>query len=844
VNGKAAEPLPNPLPRPVGELAALERAWEGPRGWRFPTEVNNTWIGVLYLGTALLFFVLAGLLALVMRAQLSVAENDLIGHDLYNQLFTTHGTVMMFLFAVPAMEAMGVYLLPAMLAARDLPFPRLSAFAYWAYAIGGLVFFSSIFYGAAPDGGWFMNPPLTSKQYSPGVNADFWLLGIGFIEISAIAGAIEIIIGILRNRAPGMTLARMPIFAWAMLVFAGMIVFAFPAVIWGTILLELERAFDWPFFRAERGGDPLLWQHLFWFFGHPEVYIIFLPAAGMVSMILPTMVRARLLGYGLVAMALVGTGFLSFGLWVHHMYATGIPPLSLAFFSAASFAVAVPTGIQVFAWIGTIALGRPRAAVPMLFVLGFLFIFVLGGLTGVMVAVVPFDWQAHDTHFIVAHLHYVLIGGMVFPLIAALYYWTPLPAGRPLSKRLGTAAFWLLFLGINLTFFPMHISGLMGMPRRVYTYPAGMGLDLWNQLSTAGAVIAAAGVAVVAWDLIRNFRVTDHAGINPDGAGTLEWLPQGSYAARSIPRVTSREPLWDDPALAEQVRQGQHFLPGTATGLRETLVTSPLEAEPQYVAIIPGPGWAHVIAAIGTAGLFLSLTVELVWLAAVFGVVAVAAVLYWLWTGTDLGPVRDQVEIGGGLSLPVYVTGRDAIGQWAMVVLLIVDGVIFACLAFTHGYLWLVGGDAAWPPAGAALPDPSGAALAVALIAASWGAMRLAEPLLRRGRSGSLITAVLAALALLLLGLGIDLRGLWQAGLRPTAHSFGAALYANQFWQGLHAAAATIMALYLIARIGAGLVDPVRRLTFDNIRLFWTYVAIQALAGMALTHLFPRGIGA
>ncbi len=329
-------PLPNSLPRPEGELDELERVWETPRGWRFPTVVNNNWIGVLYLGTALLFFVLAGCLALLMRAQLAVPENDLVGHDLYNQLFTTHGTMMMFLFAVPAMEAVGVYLLPAMLAARDLPFPRLSAYAFWAYAIGGLVFFSSIFFGAAPNGGWFMYPPLTSKEYSPGINADFWLLGIGFIEISAIAGAIEIIVGILRNRAPGMTLDRMPIFAWAMLVFAAMIVFAFPAVIWGTILLELERAFDWPFFVPERGGDPLLWQHLFWFFGHPEVYIIFIPAAGMVSMIVPAMVQTRLIGYRLVAMALVGTGFLSFGLWVHHMFTTGIPQLSLAFFSAAS----------------------------------------------------------------------------------------------------------------------------------------------------------------------------------------------------------------------------------------------------------------------------------------------------------------------------------------------------------------------------------------------------------------------------------------------------------------------------------------------------------------------------
>src|SRR5512145_1256258 len=289
--------LPNALPRPAGELETLKRVWRAPAGLRFITVINNSYVGVMYVGAAFLFFVLAGVLALLMRAQLAVPANDRIGPQLYNQLFTMHGTIMMFLFAVPAVEAMGVLLLPGMVGARDLPFPRLSAYAFWAYLIGGLVFFGSLFFGLAPDGGWFMYPPLTSGKFSPGINADFWLLGIGFIEISAIAGAIEIIVGVLRTRAPGMTLERMPMFAWAMLVFAAMIVFAFPAVIVATALLELERAFGWPFFDPERGGDPLLWQHLFWFFGHPEVYIIFLPAAGLVSMIVPVVARTPLVGY-------------------------------------------------------------------------------------------------------------------------------------------------------------------------------------------------------------------------------------------------------------------------------------------------------------------------------------------------------------------------------------------------------------------------------------------------------------------------------------------------------------------------------------------------------------------
>ncbi|HLT79098.1 MAG TPA: cbb3-type cytochrome c oxidase subunit I, partial [Ferrovibrio sp.] len=425
---------PNTLPRPPGEKDDLLRIWATPKGFRIVTAVNNTVIGLIYIGAAFLFFLLAGVLALLMRTQLAVSENDFLTQDLYNQLFTVHGTTMMFLFAVPAMEALGVMLLPQMLAARDLPFPRLSAFAIWAYIVGGLVFFSTVFYDLAPKGGWFMYPPLTNAEYSPGDNADFWLLGIGFIEISAIAGAVEIVVGILRTRPPGMSLDKMPIFAWTMLIFAGMIIFAFPAVILATMLLELERAFGWPFFDARLGGDALLWQHLFWFFGHPEVYIIFIPAAGLVSMIVPTMARTPLVGYRLIVVALIATGFFSFGLWVHHMFTTGIPALSLGFFSAASMAVAIPSGIQVFSWIATIAKsrGRFRITTPSLFVLGFLFIFTLGGLTGVMVALVPFDWQVHDSYFVVAHFHYVLIGGMLFPMFAAAYYWLPVVSGRKL----------------------------------------------------------------------------------------------------------------------------------------------------------------------------------------------------------------------------------------------------------------------------------------------------------------------------------------------------------------------------------------------------------------------------
>jgi len=836
--------LPNSAPRPPGELERLKAIWDPPKGWRFLSVVANTYIGLFYIATALLFFVLAGILALIMRTQLAVPENDLIGHELFNQLFTMHGTIMMFLFAVPIVEAMAVYLLPNMLGARDLPFPRLGAYAFWAYFVGGLVFFSTLFFGLAPDGGWFFYPPLTSYEFSPGFNADFYLLGIGFIEISALAGAIEIVVGVLRTRAPGMSLDKMPIYAWAMLVFAGMIIFAFPALIIATMLLELERAFHWPFFIAEKGGDALLWQHLFWFFGHPEVYIIFLPAAGMVSMMVPAMAQTPIVGYRLVVLALIATGFFSFGLWVHHMFATGLPKVSLSFFSAASMAVAIPTGIQIFAWIATIAAGRMRMTVATLFILGFLFIFTLGGLTGVMVAMVPFDWQVHDTYFIVAHLHYVLIGGAVFPLFAAFYFWAPQASKTPLSERLGRWAFGLMFAGVNVTFFPMHLTGLLGMPRRVYTYPAGLGWDDLNLLSTAGAFLLAAGVAVFLIDLARNFRFStnDNAG-DIWNAGTLEWLPTGTYSVRSIPIVTGRHPLWDDPDLAEDVRAGRYYLPDAPTGGRETIVTSPVDGRPDYVHQLPGQSWAPLIAALGTAGFFIVLTVKLVALALAFGAIGVAAMIYWAWT-TDPGPTHDPVDIGGGMRLPVYATGPKSLSWWAMISLLLIIGMMFASTVLSYLYLWLVN-PGAWPPESVALPGLGWPGLAFLLYAASSAVILWAGVLVGRDRQGAAVPLLFAAaLPLLLSAAAVELWGHWTSGLRPDAHSYGAIVAMVSVVQVSCIAVAVIMGLFTLAKHLTGRMTSARRVTFDNVMLFWHYTVAQGIVGLLLVHFFPRAMGA
>ncbi len=831
--------MPSSLPRPEGEREALERAWKSPKGWRLLSAVNNTHIGVFYIATAMLFFVLAGILALVMRTQLAVPDNALVDAKTYNQLFTMHGTVMMFLFAVPIVEAVAVYLLPGMLGARDLPFPRLSAYAFWAYAIGGLAFFCTLFFGQSPDGGWFMYPPLTGKEYSPGRGADWWLLGIGFIEISAIAGAIELIIGILFTRAPGMTLAKMPIFAWAMLVSALMIVFAFPAIIAATTLLELERAFDWPFFIPQRGGDPLLWQHLFWFFGHPEVYIIFLPAAGMVSMMVPTLAGTPLVAYRGIVAALVGVGLVSFALWAHHMFTAGLGGISMMVVSAASFIVAIPSGMQVFSWIATFWRGRVTLTTPTLFLLGFHFIFVLGGLTGVMVAVLPFDWQAHDSYFIVAHLHYVLIGGMVFPVFAGFYYWAPVFNGHRLSERWGRWAFGLMFGGFNLTFFPMHITGLLGMPRRVYTYPGDMGWNALNLLSTVAAFAFAVGVLVFIVDALRTLRRPEKDHGNPWNAGTLEWLPQRDYGARSIPQIATRDPLWEQPGLADEVEAGRHWLPGTAFGGRETLVTSWREAKPLHLLRLPGDGWAPLLAAAGTAGFFLLLTAEQVLLAFACGVLAIVFILRWLWESDRVAPSGD-VEVADGVRVPVSASGTASHSWWAVVVLIAVDMTVFASFLFSHLHVSMAADVC--PPPGAALPPWQWTTASAVLFVAGSAWMVLAARALRSAgvRSQRQLRLFVAAALLCTMGaLAVGVIGHMQAGLDPTSEAWSATVGVLLGYGIFHGAVLALMGGYLLVRSWSGHLQPSARATLDNTVLMWHCVTAQGAIALGVVQAMP-----
>jgi cytochrome c oxidase subunit I+III len=642
---------------------------------------------------------------------------------------------------------------------------------------------------------------------------------------------------VLRTRAPGMSLDKLPMFAWAMLIFAAMIVVAFPSVILATLLLELERAFGWPFFDSVKGGDPLLWQHLFWFFGHPEVYIIFLPAAGAMSTIIPAVARTPLVGYHLVVLAMLATGFISFGVWAHHMFTVGLPTMSVNVFSAASMAVSVPAGVQVFAWIATLAAGRMRFNTPGLFAIGGLVIFVVGGLSGVMVAMVPFDWQAHDTYFIVAHLHYVLIGGMVFPLFAAIYYWTPFISRRPLSERLGRWVFWLMFAGMHLAFLPMHLTGLMGMPRRVYTYLPDRGWEPTNLLSTAGAYLF--GAAVLLWivDMIRNFRPfgDQNAGNIFDGPG-LEWLPADLYSVRSIPVVKSLYPLWDQEGLSRDVAAGRYFLPDNPTGGRETLVTSTMNAEPLFLLRMPKPSPWHVWAAVFTAAFFLLLTVQAYVAAAIFGALAVYTLFQWCWL-LDRPMEQPQVDIGAGVLAPSYASGPGSHGWWAMVITLIVGAMVALLAGFAYVFLWSRRPDL-WAPA------PGGLAPILSLHAAgavlAWAGVKA---LVHDGPRSPWVSTLLLVVATAFVAgaFGLDLRGWLAAGLQPQTGPQGATVAALLSWQGLFVATAAVMALYVVLRLTWRYVRASQPATFEVVGLFVAYSAGQGAFTAALPRLFPGG---
>ncbi|MGH7618538.1 MAG: cytochrome c oxidase subunit I [Gemmatimonadaceae bacterium] len=592
----------------VERLAAL---WETPANIvAFLSTVDHKRLGKRYIVTAFVFLFLGGVEAMLLRVQLIRPENHFLGPEAFNQLFTMHGTTMMFLFLQPVLSGFSFYLTPLLIGARELAFPRLNAFSYYVFLVAGVFMYLSFFWAAAPDAGWFAYTPLSSGRFDPGVNIDFYALGLLLLGVATTAGAINSIVTILKLRAPGMSIARMPLFLWSSLTMSFAVVFSMPSLNTALVLLMLERRWHLPFYDPQAGGSPLLWQHLFWVFGHPWVYILFLPATGMLSMIIPVFSRRPMVGHTWVALATVATGFVGFGVWVHHMFATGLPQLSMSFFSAASMTVSIPSAIQIFAWIGTMWYGRVWFTTSMLFAIGFIVQFAIGGISGVFSAAVPADWQVTDTYFVVAHIHYVFAGSSLFAVMAAIYYWYPKMYGRMLSERVGKWSFWTMFLGFNAAFFPMHIAGLAGMPRRVYTYQAGLGFDTLNLIESLGAFVFALGLVVSLWNAIQSRVAGALAPADPWAGNTLEWLassPPEDFNFERIPTVASCDPLWDG---------GFAYGPSYAEA-RLTPRTSMLDADFETAMVLPEDNvWAVLLA---------------------FALLAVVLGILWRWYGVAIG---------------------------------------------------------------------------------------------------------------------------------------------------------------------------------------------------------------
>ncbi|PXW26414.1 cytochrome c oxidase subunit I [Paraburkholderia caballeronis] len=696
--------------------AALERTWRDPPGFVGAlSAINHKTIARRFIATTFAFFLAAGLLALAMRTQLAVPGNRFVGADFYNRLFTMHGTTMMFLFAVPVMQAVAGYLVPLMIGARSVAFPRMNAYAYWVFLFGGLTLYIGFACGAAPASGWFSYVPLAGPDYATGKGSDIWAQMITFTELSALLEAIVLITTILKMRAPGMSLNRLPLFVWATLVTQFMVLFAMPAIMLASTALILDRLVGTQFYNPALGGDVLLWQHLFWFFGHPEVYLIFIPALGFLSAIIPTFARRSIVGYPAMVLALVATAFLAFGLWVHHMFATSVPALGKSFFTAASVMIAIPSGIQIFCWVATLATGRLNLKTPLLFVLAFFVILVLGGLTGVMLGSASLDLQLHDTYFVVAHLHYVLLGGAVFPLFGAFFYWFPKMTGRLLDETLGRWQFWLFFVGFNVTFFPMHLLGLEGMPRRVWTYPAGMGWSGMNLAATIGAWTIGASVLLFIVNVWRAWRRGAPATADPWGGGTLEWsvgAPPPAHNFDVLPVVRGRDPRWETTGPDARIDS----VSGLAADAREVLLTTALDARPDLRMLFPSPSLWPLIAALATTLLFIDSIFTPS--AVIWGSVPVAiALIAWFWPRRDdhatavsleLPPWDARVCEGGEVrrtcasratidvrALPSFGFGARSPMWWATLGLMLIEGTVFAIAVVM--YFYLRSANATWP---------------------------------------------------------------------------------------------------------------------------------------------------
>lgn len=600
--------------------------------WSWLTTVDHKRIGILYGVSALVFFIIGGIEALLIRAQLATSDGTILSADAYNQAFTMHGTTMVFLVVMPASAAFGNYMLPILIGARDVAFPRLNALSYWIFIAGGIFLSSSFFLGGSPDGGWFGYAPL-SGQDTAAVRMDFWALGLLVLGVASLLGAINFITTIFTMRAPGMGFFRMPVFVWMQLVVAFLLLFSLPIITIGLFQLIFDRNFGTVFYQTAAGGDPVLWQHMFWLFGHPEVYILILPAMGIVSEVLPVFSRKPLFGYAFVVFAGASIALLGFGVWAHHMFTVGLGPVAEAAFALSTMTIAVPTGVKIFNWLATVWGGSLRLKTPMLFSLGFIAMFTIGGLSGVTHSVVPADSQQTDSYYVVAHFHYVLFGGAIFGLFSGIYYWWPKLTGRLLGEGLGKLHFWLMLIGFNLTFAPMHILGLNGQPRRTYRYPSGMGWSFWNLISTIGAFTIALSILVFLANVLRSRRVA-MAGPDPWDGRTLEWSipsPPPAHNFDEVPNVRSIDDFWHRKYSMSEDHYPVPILNGVSEGAEGVS-----DHEGKHHIHMPSPSYYPLMVAVGILVITYGLTfIPIGFLLAGLGVVG----MLWGLFGWSLEPI-------------------------------------------------------------------------------------------------------------------------------------------------------------------------------------------------------------
>src|SRR5215218_5612607 len=759
------------------------------------------------------------------RTQLAQPDSNVVSPSTFNELFTTHGVTMIFLFVIPMTTgAFGNYLVPLMIGSRDMAFPRLNALSYWLFLSSGLFIYTGLFMGAGPNSGWFDYVPLALKHYNPGPNVDFYALGLILNGVSSTIASINFITTIFKLRAPGMSLNRMPLFCFAMLAVSLALIFALPALTLDLVMLELERKLGFQFFNPAHGGDPLLWQHLFWFFGHPEVYIIVLPAFGIATSIIPTFAKQKMLAFPLVALAELLVAFIGFGVWAHHMFAVGLSTIATVYFAAASLIIVIPSAIQLFAWLTTLVTGRPQFATPLLWIVGFIVFFIVGGLSGVMFAAIPFDQQAHDTYFVVAHFHFVIFGAAVFPLIGGMYYWFPKLTGRMYHERVGKASFWLAFAGTALTFFPMHIVGLLGMPRRQYTYPPDLGWTGLNVLETVGSYVLAAGLLLVAANLAWSCVRGPASGEDPFDGATLEWAassPPAPYNFAVIPTVTSPYPMWDERDREQDVRNAEAGRLVLDQG-HVTPATTVIDGEWDEALDMPSDSPWPLAAAAALALVFTFLltghwTTALVFLGAA-GAAAVA------WHGRE--------------AAAELVTRRARPnGWWGMAVFLATEAALFGSLIGSYSYLRFTSAD--WPqgaiePPSVALPLALTAVLVLSVVP-----MRAAEVAARRQRTRAALRWLAVAFALQAGYLAVQIVSYVDelGTFTPATNAYGSIYFSLLGAHHAHVALGLGLMAWLLVRLAGGLTE-YRGTAVRAIALYWYVVGAIAVFVVA-TQVSP-----